>query len=77
MKSITVHIPALLKKIQEMSNDQMESVKLEISDKVADQDNVFPAFLHFEAYDKDGFAEDYESVDALMFFVPCVQSVSK
>lgn len=74
MKSITVHVPALLKKVQEMSNDNMENVKLTVSDRVTDRDKVFPAFLHFEAHTKDGFVEDYESIDALAFFLPAAPS---
>lgn len=68
MKSIQVHIPALLRKIQEMSNDNMESVKLAISSEVIDQDRVYPGYLHFEAYTIDGSVSDYESIDSLNFY---------
>lgn len=74
MKSITVHVPALLRRVQEMANDNMENVKITVCEKVTDQDKVFPAFLHFEAHTMDGFVEDYESIDAITFFVPAAQS---
>lgn len=77
MKSIMVHIPALLERVQKMSNDNMENVELTICDKMTDQDRVFPAFVHFGAYNADGFAEDYESVDAVAFFVPALNRVSE
>lgn len=65
MQSIQVHIPTLLNKIEEMSRENMESVKLVIGDAVIDQDMVYPAYLHFEAYRADGTVTDYESIDAL------------
>ena len=74
MNSITVHIPALLKKIQEMASHNMVNVKMTICDKAIDQDSIFPAFLNLEAYTEDGFIEDYESIDSIMFYIPPSQS---
>lgn len=68
MQNIQVHIPALLRKLQEMSNDNMENVNLTIGTEVIDQCIFYPAYLHFEAYTKDGCVLDYESIDALNFY---------
>lgn len=68
MQSVQVHIPALLRKVQKMSNDHMENVNLTISAEVIDQCVLYPAYLHFEAYTKDGAVSDYESIDALSFY---------
>ncbi len=65
MKSIEVHIPTLLRKIQEMACGNMSTVRLTINEEITDQDVLFPAFLHFEAFTADGSAMDYESVDSI------------
>lgn len=64
MKSIQVNIPELLRKIQQMENENMETVKLSIHDEILDQNSQFPAFLYLEAYTKDGFIADYDSIDS-------------
>ncbi len=68
MKSIQLHIPALLQKIQEMSDDHMEYVTLTMRDEVIDQNILYPAFLHFEASTEDAFIVDYESLEALNLY---------
>jgi hypothetical protein len=73
MKSIHLHIPALLSKIQEMSNDNMENVKLTMCEEVIDQDIFYPALIHFEGYTNDGVVADYESIDSLSFLVDSLQ----
>jgi len=65
MKGIQIYIPALLKKTQEMLNDNMVTVCLSIADEAKDQGEVFPPFLHFEAFMNDGSARDYESIDGV------------
>lgn len=65
MRSIRVHIPALLDKIREMSDDNMTYVRLSICDETIDQSICHPAFMHFEATAPDGSAVDYESIDAV------------
>jgi hypothetical protein len=63
MKGIQIYIPALLKKAQEMLNDEMVTAYLSIADEAKDQDEIFPPFLHFEAFMNDGSVRDYESID--------------
>jgi hypothetical protein len=63
MKGIQIYIPALLKKTQEMLNDDMVTVYLSIADEAEDQGEVSPPFLHFEAFMNDGSVRDYESID--------------
>lgn len=65
MKDIQIYIPALLKKAQEMLNDDMVTVHLSIADEANDQGEVFPPFLHFEAFLNDGSVRDYESIDGV------------
>ncbi|SHI12697.1 hypothetical protein SAMN02745823_02608 [Sporobacter termitidis DSM 10068] len=73
MNNIQVHIPALLRKVQEMSSDDMAYVSLTINDEAIDQGIFYPAFLHFEAYGKNGSVADYESIDALNYYEDCLE----
>lgn len=66
MKKIIVSIPSLLGKLQEMSNDKMEYVEIAINDEEVDQDSYAPAFLHFDAFNKNFLIKDYESVDSIL-----------
>ena len=65
MKSICVHISALLAKVMKMSEDNIDGVKLSICKEAEEQGQFFPAFLHFEGFAKDGSVRDYESVDSV------------
>jgi hypothetical protein len=68
MNTIRIHIPALLKKVQEMSDEHMEFVALTINGDAIDQNKYYPAFLYFEAYTKDGAVTDYDCIDAINIF---------
>ena len=65
MKNIYVHISALLSKVMEMSEEDMDCVKLSICEEAEDQGQFFPAFLHLEGFAKDGTVRDYESIDSV------------
>ena len=69
MKCIRVPMEPLLKKVQEIANENMTSIKLSINDESIDQSELFPSFLHFEGYAKDGTATDYESIDSISMLI--------
>jgi hypothetical protein len=47
-----------------MNEDRMTEVKISIIDAQLDQGHISPPFAHFEAFDSDGTAYDYGSVDS-------------
>ncbi len=65
MKRIQVFVPALLRKTQQMFNDGMEMVQISFIDGVMDQEEIFPAFMHFEAFTREGCPADYETIDSI------------
>lgn len=67
MKSIIIEKTTLLQKIEEIRGSDMEYIEVSICDEELDQNHYFPSFIHFNAYDKDGACQDFESVDALLF----------
>ena len=66
MKKIMVYLPSLIRKVQEMADDNMDYVMIDISEEVVDQYVYYPAFIHFEAFDKGGSIMDYESIDSVL-----------
>lgn len=70
MQKIIVERAKLKKKVLEIERDGMEFVELHIIPCQEEEDNLYPAFLHFEGISKDGAHKDYESVDEFSAVMP-------
>ncbi len=81
MKSIKLSVSELHRMVSEMSDHGMDIVKVAIIAETVDEDEFFPAFLHFEAYTKGGNIKDYESIDIIdsvpLRLHPVYESVSR
>ncbi|MGI5935447.1 MAG: hypothetical protein ACOX7I_01390 [Oscillospiraceae bacterium] len=70
MKTVQIPISKLLNVLEKMSNDNMETVMLTINEEVFDQNMYYPAFIHMEAFTKDGEVRDYDTLDSTMIRLP-------
>ncbi len=66
MKSILVEKSILLQKMEEILSSDMDYIEVSICDEELDQNHYFPSFIHFNAYNKDGTCQDFESIDSLV-----------
>ncbi|NLT40243.1 MAG: hypothetical protein GXX89_07245 [Clostridiales bacterium] len=64
IKTIRIPVSELYKLAEQMNEDRMTEVKISIIDAQLDQGHISPPFAHFEAFDSDGTAYDYGSVDS-------------
>ncbi len=63
MQKIIVNVNSLKAKLLEAEKEDMELIELCIVPSQMEDENLYPAFLHFEGISKDGSHKDYESID--------------
>lgn len=76
MTSIKLKLAPLQKKIQEMIDDGIDSIRLTIHDEAEDQNDSSSAFLYIEGYTRDGQAKDYDSIDSIDPPTPKVPNIT-
>jgi hypothetical protein len=65
MTSIRVKLTDLQKKIEELSEDGIENIKITIHEEAEDEDESFASFLYIEGYMENGHVRDYDSIDSI------------
>ena len=77
MKSVTLSLPSLLLKVNEMIRGNMNFVKPPCCSEAIDEYRFAPGFLHFEAIRTDGLFRDSESIESLSLPEPVLPRVSQ